>query len=85
MTNKGVVLVYPGFQNDAKKYQYNRIIEEFSKRSIDIDLLKVDDIIFEIDNNKANIQLKQYDFCMRSVECGGLGLSDVLQYIGVKH
>ena len=28
---------------------------------------------------------KQYDFCMRSVECGGLGLSDVLQYIGVKH
>ena len=68
MTNKGVVLVYPGFQNDAKKYQYNRIIEEFSKRSIDIDLLKVDDIIFEIDNNKANIQLKQYDFCIQLVK-----------------
>lgn len=68
MTNKGLVLVYPGFQNEAKKYQYNRIIEEFSKRNIEIDLLKVDEIIFEIKNSKANIQLDDYDFCMQLVK-----------------
>ena len=68
MTNKGLVLIYTGYQNDAKKYQYNRIIEEFAKRNIEIDLLKVDDIIFEIENNKANIQIDQYDFCIQLVK-----------------
>lgn len=68
MTNKGLILIYPGFQNEAKKYQYNRIIEEFAKKNIEMELLKVDDIIFEIDNNKANIQLKQYDFCIQLVK-----------------
>lgn len=28
---------------------------------------------------------KQYDYCMRSIDQGGLGLAAVLDYIGVKH
>ena len=28
---KGLILIYPGFQNEAKQYQYNRLIEEFKK------------------------------------------------------
>lgn len=34
---KGLILIYPGFQNEAKQYQYNRIIEEFNKNGISID------------------------------------------------
>lgn len=28
---------------------------------------------------------KQYDFCMKPVSEGGLGLAEVLDYIGVEH
>lgn len=27
----------------------------------------------------------QYDYCMKPIEKGGLGLEQVLDYIGVKH
>lgn len=28
---------------------------------------------------------KQYDYCMRPVEDGGLGMAEVLDYIGIEH
>lgn len=28
---------------------------------------------------------KQYDYCMRPVDQGGLGMAEVLDYIGVDH
>lgn len=34
---------YPDFKNEAKQYQYNRLIEEFNKKGISIDKLKVDE------------------------------------------
>lgn len=40
---KGLILIYPGFQNEAKQYQYNRLIEEFNKKGISMDKLKVDE------------------------------------------
>lgn len=38
---KGLILIYHGYQNEAKIYQYNRIIEEFEKLGIKIDTIKV--------------------------------------------
>jgi hypothetical protein len=66
--NKGLILIYPGYQNDAKKYQYNRIIEEFNKLGITIDKLKVDEVIIDIENGKTNLKLNEYDFCIQLVK-----------------
>ena len=65
---KGLILIYPGYQNDAKKYQYNRIIKEFNKLGIDIDKLKVDEVIIDIENEKSNLKLDEYDFCIQLVK-----------------
>lgn len=65
---KSLILIYPGYQNDAKLYQYNRLIEEFAKFGIVIDKLKVDDVIFDIQNNVANIKVDKYDFCIQLVK-----------------
>lgn len=65
---KGLILIYPGYQNEAKIYQYNRIIEEFEKLGIKIDIVKVDEIIINIENNKTNLKLNEYDFCVQLVK-----------------
>ncbi|MCL2037816.1 RimK family alpha-L-glutamate ligase [Candidatus Saccharibacteria bacterium] len=64
---KGLILIYPGFQNDAKKYQYGRLIEEFVKLGIEVDKLKVDEIFFAIENGRVNFDLTEYDFCVQLV------------------
>lgn len=64
---KGLILIYPGFQNEAKQYQYNRLIEEFNKKGISIDKLKVDDVIFSVENGISNLQVEKYDFCIQLV------------------
>lgn len=65
---KGLILIYPGFQNEAKLYQYNRIIEEFEKLGIIIDKLKVDEIIKSVENGISNLQVDKYDFCIQLVK-----------------
>lgn len=66
-SNTGLILIYPGFQNDAKKYQYGRLIEEFENLGIKIDKLKVDEIFFAIENGRANLDIAKYDFCVQLV------------------
>lgn len=66
--NKGLILIYPGYQNEAKQYQYNRLIEEFKKLGIEIDILKVDDITISIQNGKSNLDISKYDFCIQLVK-----------------
>lgn len=65
---KGLILIYPGFQNEAKKYQYNRLIEEFNKKGISIDKLKVDEQYTSVINGNVNIDVKKYDFCIQLVK-----------------
>lgn len=65
---KGLLLVYPGEQNEAKQYQYNRLIEEFGKLGIIIDKLKVDDVIMEVKGGKTNLPILSYDFCIQLVK-----------------
>lgn len=65
---RGLILIYPGFQNEAKLYQYNRIIEEFEKLGIMIDKLKVDEIINSVENGNSNLQVDKYDFCIQLVK-----------------
>ena len=65
---KGLILIYPGFQNEAKQYQYNRIIEEFNKKGIDIDKLKVDEQYTSVIDGKVNINVKEYDFGIQLVK-----------------
>lgn len=65
---KGLILVYPGEQNEAKLYQYNRLIEEFEKQGIEIDKLKVDEIILGVEDGKANLSVNKYDFCIQLVK-----------------
>lgn len=67
-SKKGLILIYPGYQNEAKQYQYGRIIEEFTKLGITMDKLKVDEVIFEIQNGKANLDVNNYDFCIQLVK-----------------
>lgn len=67
-SKKGLILIYPGYQNEAKQYQYGRIIEEFTRLGILIDKLKVDEVIFEIQNSKANLDVNNYDFCIQLVK-----------------
>lgn len=64
---KGLILIYPGYQNEAKQYQYNRLIEEFEKLGIKIDKIKVDEIIIDIENGKSNLKFNEYDFCIQLV------------------
>jgi hypothetical protein len=28
---------------------------------------------------------KQYSYCMRDLDCGGLGIGEVLEYANIKH
>ena len=65
---KGLILIYPGFQNEAKQYQYNRLIEEFNKKGISIDKLKVDEQYTNVIDGKVNIDVKEYDFCIQLVK-----------------
>lgn len=65
---KGLILIYLGYQNEAKQYQYGRIIEEFTKLGITMDKLKVDEVIFEIQNSKASLDVNDYDFCIQLVK-----------------
>ena len=65
---KGLILIYPGFQNEAKQYQYNRLIEEFNQKGISIDKLKVDEQYTSVIGGKLNIDVKQYDFCIQLVK-----------------
>lgn len=67
-TKTGLILIYPGYQNEAKQYQYGRIIEEFNKLGITIEKLKVDEIIFAIQNNESNRDVSKYDFCIQLVK-----------------
>lgn len=67
-SKKGLILIYPGYQNEAKQYQYGRIIEEFAKLGITIDKLKVDEVVFEIQNSKASLNVNNYDFCIQLVK-----------------
>ena len=60
--------IYTGFQNEAKQYQYNRLIEEFNKKGISIDKLKVDEQYTSVIDGKANIDVKEYDFCIQLVK-----------------
>ena len=39
-SKQGLMLVYPGFQNEAKIYQCNRIVEEFQTLGIQIDKIE---------------------------------------------
>ena len=64
---KGLILIYPGYQNEAKQYQYNRLTEEFEKLGIKIDKIKVDEIIIDIENGKFNLKFNEYDFCIQLV------------------
>lgn len=66
--NRGLVLIYPGHQNEAKLYQYNRLIEEFEKRGIIIDTLKVDEVIISVEDGKFKLQMDEYDFCIQLVK-----------------
>jgi len=66
-SKKGLILIYPGFQNEAKQYQYNRLTEEFEKLGIKIDKIKVDEIIIDIENGKFNLKFNEYDFCIQLV------------------
>lgn len=68
MNKRGLILIYPGFQNEAKQYQYNRIAEEFEKLGIIIDKLKVDEVITSVENGKSNLQVDKYDFCIQLVK-----------------
>jgi hypothetical protein len=63
---KGLILIYPGHQNEAKIFQYNRLIEEFEKLGIQIDKLKVDEVTISVKNSKFNLSL-EYDFCIQLV------------------
>ena len=65
---KGLILIYPGFQNEAKQYQYNRIIEEFYNKGIIIDKLKVDEQYTSVIRGNINIDIKEYDFCIQLVK-----------------
>lgn len=65
---KGLILIYPGPQNEAKLYQYNRLIEELKKHGIEIDKLKVDEVVVGIENGKSKLQLDKYDFCIQLVK-----------------
>ena len=65
---KGLILIYPGFQNEAKQYQYNRIIEEFYNKGISIDKLKVDEQYTSVIRGNINIDIKEYDFCIQLVK-----------------
>lgn len=67
-SKKGLILIYPGYQNEAKQYQYGRIIEEFAKLGITIDKLKVDEVVFGIQNSKASLNVNNYDFCIQLVK-----------------
>lgn len=67
-SKKGLILIYPGYQNEAKQYQYGRIIEEFAKLGITIDKLKVDEVVFGIQNSKASLDVNDYDFCIQLVK-----------------
>lgn len=67
-SKKGLILIYPGFQNEAKLYQYNRMIEEFEKLGITMEKLKVDDVIISVENSTTNLQVEQYDFCIQLVK-----------------
>lgn len=64
----GLILIYPGYQNEAKQYQYGRIIEEFTKLGITMDKLKVDEVIFGIQNSIASLNVNNYDFCIQLVK-----------------
>lgn len=65
---RGLILIYPGYHNEAKIYQYNRIAEEFEKQGILIDKLKVDDVIIDIQKEKMNLEIEKYDFCIQLVK-----------------
>ncbi len=65
---KGLILIYPGFQNEAKLYQYNRMIEEFNKLGMAIEKLKVDEIITMVEKGNSNLHIEQYDFCIQLVK-----------------
>lgn len=65
---RGLILIYPGLQNEAKVYQYNRLIEEFKKLGIEINKLKVDAVVISIENGKSKLQLDKYDFCIQVVK-----------------
>lgn len=65
---RGLVLIYPGYQNDAKLYQYNRLIQEFEKLGIKIDKFKMDDVIIGIENGEPNLRVNEYDFCVQLVK-----------------
>lgn len=67
-SKKGLILIYPGYQNEAKQYQYSRIIEEFTKLGITMDKLKVDEVIFGIQNSIASLNVNNYDFCIQLVK-----------------
>ena len=67
-SKKGLILIYPGYQNEAKQYQYGRIIEEFAKLGITIDKLKVDEVIFGIQNSESSLDVSNYDFCIQLVK-----------------
>lgn len=67
-SKQGLMLVYPGFQNEAKIYQCNRIIEEFETLGIQIDKMKVDEMFLEIEDGKSNATLDKYDFCIQLVK-----------------
>lgn len=65
---RGLILIYPGNQNEAKLYQYNRLVQEFEKKGIVIDKLKVDDVIVSIGKGKINPEINKYDFCIQLVK-----------------
>lgn len=67
-SKQGLMLVYPGFQNKAKIYQCNRIVEEFQTLGIQIDKIKVDEMFLEIEKGKSNVTLDKYDFCIQLVK-----------------
>ena len=56
-SKQGLMLVYPGFQNEAKIYQCNRIVEEFQTLGIQIDKIKVDEMFLEIEKGKRTAKI----------------------------
>jgi len=65
---KGLILIYPGFQNEAKKYQYGRIREELAKLKVETDIIKIDELFITIEDGKPNIDVAKYDFCIPLVQ-----------------
>ena len=62
-SKQGLMLVYPGFQNEAKIYQCNRIVEEFQTLGIQIDKIKVDEQnkkTFTLPNGEEKIVCADY-------------------------